>query len=546
MIPALLRRMRAPALAVAFSALAATPSCSVLLDTNGDQCATDGDCVAKGAGFENTMCGPQRTCVCANNKACIDRLGVPAVCRKDDRVCAPLLSQDCTRIHAEPGDLEKDAVILGILLPLTGSDASSGLPDENAAELARREINLAAAGLPPLTAGAQPRPLVFLSCTDADDPVRAARHLAEDVRVPAIIGPAFSGVTTTVAREVTIPDKVLIISPSATSPTLTDLADEGLVWRTCPSDVFQSVTMSGVIANFVEPEIRTSLMLQKTDKIRLAVVNKGDAYGSGLAAAIFKSVTFNGTSAAMNGDQYLQIDYGDADKLSPDDLQKKLAAAVDQIVAFKPHILVTIGTNEAIPGFFTPLEKKWTETSFRPRHVVSDGLQVSEMITAVGTNDELRHRVFGTIAGTQGGNFDLFRNAYNVAFKDGTTPDSYAASAYDAAYLLAYAISSIPKDPITGQGINAGLQKTIPSSKAVPINAGGSEVNKGYKAMLLGGIDYNGASGPLDFDPTTGEAPGDIQVWCVDAKGGTATGFKNSGLFFDARTKTLQGTPSCP
>jgi branched-chain amino acid transport system substrate-binding protein len=535
--------MRGPIVALSLL-LAAAPSCSVILNTTADQCDSDADCAAKGAGFENNVCGPQKTCVfaCQKNHDCIDKLGVEAICHKDDRTCAPLKSQDCLTLHMEPGDLDRDPVILGILLPVTGENAKSMVPPENAVELARRDIQQAAEGLPPITAGGKPRPLVFLTCTDADDPIRAARHLSEVVRVPAIIGPAFSGVTTSVAKEVTIPDKVLIMSPSATSPTLTDLADDGLVWRTCPSDVFQSVAMSGLVEKFVEQEIRTTYMLAASDDIRLAVVHKGDAYGAGLASALFKGLRFNGKSAAANGsDLFLQIDYGDPSKLSDVDQKARRADAVKQLLAFRPHILIEIGTAEAVTDIFSPVEMGWPGSEpIRPRHVVSDGMQIPEIVTAINGNDALRKRVFGTIAGTTGGNFELFRNAYNVAFKDGSTPDSYAASAYDGAYLLAFAIAGVGNGKLDGKAIDAALHKVV--NKRIPINVGQMDLSAGYKAMALDGIDFNGASGPLDFDVTKGEAPADIQVWCVDNKGG----FKYTGLFYDAAKSQIAGTLSCP
>ncbi|MGZ3420632.1 MAG: hypothetical protein ACXVEF_10450 [Polyangiales bacterium] len=539
--------MRGSVAALSFALLlTATPSCSVILNTTADQCSSDADCVAKGAGFENNVCGPQNTCVfaCTKNRDCMDRLGVDAICHASDRTCTALKSQDCQTLHMDPGDLDRDPVILGILLPVTGENAKSMVPPENAIELARREIMQAAEGLPPLASGGKPRPLVFLTCTDADDPIRAARHLSEVVRVPAMIGPAFSGVTTTVAKEVTIPDKVLVMSPSATSPTLSDLADDGLVWRTCPSDVFQSVAMSGLVGKFVEPEIRTTYMLKDTDKIRLAVVHKGDAYGTGLASAIFKGIQFNGKSAAENGsDFYQQIDYGDPSKLSEADQKAKRAAAVTQLLAFKPHILIEIGTAEAVTDVFLPVEMGWPAAEpTRPRHVVSDGLQIPELITAINGNDALRKRVFGTIAGTSGGNFEIFRNNYGVAFKDGSTPDSYAASAYDAAYLLAFAIAGVGSAPLDGKAIDGALHKVVNKKAPMLTDVGQMGLSAGYKAMALDGIDFNGASGPLDFDVSKGEAPADIQVWCVDIKGT----FQYTGLFYDAAKSQMAGSPNCP
>lgn len=50
---------------------------------------------------------------------------------------------------------------------------------------------------------------------------------------------------------------------------------------------------------------------------------------------------------------------------------------------------------------------------------------------------------------------------------------------------------------------------------ALAINADFNEINKGFGAMLGAGIDYDGASGPLDFELATGDAPAEVQAWCV-------------------------------
>ncbi len=532
------------------AAVVASPACSVLVDASAEQCQTDGDCAAKGAAFASTVCGAQKTCVfsCTTNAACIERAGgAPAICHADTGACAPLLSPDCPSVLMTPGDLEKDALVLGLLLPQTGVDASSTIPQVNAVELARREIQKVATGVPGARTEAPPRPLVFVSCTDDDDPVRAARHLAEVVRVPAIIGPGFSGVTTTVATEVTIPAGVLTISPSATSPTLTDLADRGLVWRTAPPDTYQAVAMSRLVQQYVEPEIRDDHGLVASDKIRLAVVHKGDAYGLGLANALFKSLSFNGVGPAANGERYMQIDYGDPQKLNAGELESRIAGTVDQILAFKPNVLITIGTTEAITGVFAQVEARWPASEpIRPRHVVSDGMQAPEMLTVIGSNDALRRRVRGTIAGTSGGSFDLFRNAYAREFTDGSTPDSYAAAAYDAAYLLAFAAAGAGDRPLTGVALDEQLRRTAPRTGRPKVVVGPDQVNLGFAEMRKDGIDFDGASGPLDFDVEKGEAAADIQIWCVHAKSGAAAGFTPTGAFFDARSGLLEGTPTCP
>lgn len=526
------------------------PACSFLVDSAPEQCQTDADCAAKGAAFASTVCSAQNTCVfsCTSNAACIERAGgAPSICHTDTGACAPLLSQDCPKVLMDPGDLEKGAIVLGLLLPQTGTDASSTVSQVNAVELARREIQKVAAGVPGARADAPPRPLAFVSCTDNEDPVRAARHLVDVVRVPAILGPGFSGVTTTVATEVTIPAGVLTISPSATSPTLSDLADRGLVWRTAPPDTYQAFAMAQLVEQFVEPEVRKTYGLVATDEIRLAVVHKGDAYGLGLANALFKSLVFNGRSPAANGDAYVQIDYGDPQKLSADELKTRTDSAVDQLLAIKPHVLISIGTTEAVTDVFGPLEARWPASEpTRARHVVADGLQVPQLLSAIAANDALRSRVRGTIGGTTGGTFDLFKNAYAREFSDGSSPDSYSASAYDAAYLLAFAVAGAGDRPLTGAVIDEGLRRTAPDVRRPKVVVGPDQVNKGFGEMRKDGIDFDGASGPLDFDVEKGEAAADIQIWCVTAKSGSADGFVSTGAHFDARTGLLQGAPLCP
>lgn len=519
-------------------------ACSFIVDTKAEQCESSADCNALGGAFVGAVCSKDKVCLasCTTNRACMDAIGGPAICHRDTSKCAPLLSQDCKTIFSEPNAVEKDnAVVLGILLPQTGENAASMKPRVNAVELARRHIHKANSGLPGVSGGAS-RPLVLLSCTDADDPLRAARHLAEVVRVPAIIGPAFSGVTTNVAKEVTIPRGVLIISPSATSPTLTDLVDNGLVWRTAPSDVLQATAMIQLVEKHIEEDVRTNLMLPMSAQIRLAVVHKGDAYGTGLGGALFKGLRYNGgKTPSANADNYLQIDYGDPTK---GDVSANYIKAVDQLVAFKPHVIITVGTTEAVTEVFAKVEEKWTDPS-RPRHIVADGLQVPELIEKIGTNDQLRRRVYGTIGAATGVNYDSFVNEYKLAFGTDTQADSYAAGAYDATLLVSYAIAAAGNKPLKGSLVNEGLKKTAVTG-AMAIQSGYDDINKAFGAMPGAGIDYNGASGPLNFDVITGEAPADIQIWCVRAASGKASAFVPSGLNFSASSGMIQGSLACP
>ena len=74
------------------------------------------------------------------------------------------------------------------------------------------------------------------TCIDAAAATSAAERLVTSDNVVAIMGADCSGVTTAIANNVAIPNGVTMISPSATSPALTDIEDNGYFFRTAPSD----------------------------------------------------------------------------------------------------------------------------------------------------------------------------------------------------------------------------------------------------------------------------------------------------------------------
>ena len=74
------------------------------------------------------------------------------------------------------------------------------------------------------------------TCTDAAAASAAAERLITSDGVAAIMGADCSGVTTAIANNVAVPKGVVMVSPSATSPALTTINDNGFFFRTAPSD----------------------------------------------------------------------------------------------------------------------------------------------------------------------------------------------------------------------------------------------------------------------------------------------------------------------
>ncbi len=522
------------------SALAAT-QCNAVVDTNIEQCQTTDDCVSKGPAFANAICTAEKICSlaggdCDTNQECLDRFdGKPAICRRPDRTCVALTTPDCDLVFPAAALAEDSTLVLGFMAPLRGEFASNGLPPWEGVQLAVNELDKFGSGLP-LPNGARRR-VAFVACHDLDDPLRVARHLAENVRVPAIIGPAFSGITLDVATKVTIPAGTLLMSPSATSTAITDLQDQGLVWRTAPSDAIQAIPLSGLAAD-LEDRIRASLGMDASEKIRLAVTVKGDAYGLGLANAVLGQLQFNGQAAlsAQNAPFFRRSDYPDpSDQPSYD-----FTGLVADLVAFTPHVVLALGTTESVTKILKGIEDSWPGAN-RPVYVLGDGGRDTELLPLVAASPSLADRIVGTVPGRTTTQFAQFASSFK-GFHQNKTPGSYADTAYDAAYLLAYASVAVGKIQLTGSDFNAGLKKMV---GGVKVPAGPDGINTALNSLTAkNNIDYDGVSGPLDFDVSTGEAPADIVVWCTGIDAGNQPTFIDSGQYFDALQNSLVGTRS--
>ncbi|MCH8346216.1 MAG: ABC transporter substrate-binding protein [Chloroflexi bacterium] len=132
-----------------------------------------------------------------------------------------------------------DPLKIGILVPFTGDLSDFGPAFFDAAKLAAQEIN--AAG------GVFGQDIVLV---DADTGtieatgIESANTLIDVEGVSAIVGAASSAVTLPIAESVTGPAGILMISPSSTSPALTEVADNDFLFRSTISDAAQGVVLA--------------------------------------------------------------------------------------------------------------------------------------------------------------------------------------------------------------------------------------------------------------------------------------------------------------
>ncbi len=387
---------------------------------------------------------------------------------------------------------DPSSFVVGSILPTEGSFGALGLSIQNAIELAVTDINEVGLG--------SGRRIGVVACDSSgmlDQGLEAARYLVEARGVPAIIGPAFSGIFIEATTQVTVPAGVMTISPSATSPLIGDLDDNGLAWRTAASDEFQGVAISDLV--------------RARGLARVIALGKGDAYGRGLLGKVNENI---GVELGEAG--YWSAEYDDPGTVMNPDYATPIIEALNRIPA--PGAVLLLGTNEVsemMRLFEAEFERTNTATSARPRYILADGGKSTDTLDVVDQAPNLMARIEGTEADHRAE--PLFR-AWSLRYQQrfGQAPGIYNTNSYDATFLLAYAAMTVGGgiEP-TGRQL-ADAMARVSDLGAQVINAGPADLGRGRQLLTAGSnINYNGVSGPLNFDLSRGEAPANVSLWRV-------------------------------
>jgi serine/threonine protein kinase len=503
-------------------------------------CCRDADCEPLAGVCQAGSCVARSRVECAHNRECGEKLGTSATCNKVTHACVALDSQDCRTI-AEPGDAEDDATVwLGTLFATRdASQRAFWQPAENAVDLARRDFVEMLRGFPP---GAHSgfRRFALVACDDSVDYRRAADHLV-DVGTPAVIGFTRDLELVDLATSRFAPNGVLAMSAANTTAVLSDLGDRDgsrMVWRTVVSVAQWGQPMAAMVADHFEPTIRRTSALRSRVPMRVALVRRADASALAFGDALLSHLTLNGRPAAQNEHDLRQILLAGPSSVSD---------AATALVDFAPHLLVLFDRWDVLLPLIRELERRWPATEpSRPTYFVPWMLASRDLFDFIGDDAQRRKRFFGlsTPANTQtNGKFVL---RYNEVFAEHTTLATSPSTAYDAAYLLAYAASAIPGDEdVTG----AGLAKRLATFgvEGPSIEVGPGSIAAGVRAaQTQRGLHLLGATSDLALDPRAGEIGADEVLMCVavDEKGRAFDG-RESGLRWDARAKRLGGKFDC-
>ncbi|MFQ3622646.1 MAG: ABC transporter substrate-binding protein [Acetobacteraceae bacterium] len=365
---------------------------------------------------------------------------------------------------------------LGAILSASGGLAAFVPPIRAGIMLAIEEINAAGGVL-------DGQRLALAEADDQTNPqvgVQVATRLVQADNVPLIIGPMASGITIAVANAVTIPAGVPIISPSATAPAVSDLNDSDTVFRTAVPDGLQGAVLGRITrARGIE---------------RAAVIAINNDYGRGLAGAFQRGFERHGGSITA-------VQNFEADRPSYRAELQTLAGRGN------PQALVVI----AYPGSGgITILRNAIENAFFNRFILTDGMRDQSVVQAVGAQQ--MEGTFGTAPGSAA--TPERRAAYEAAFRR-ANPNldpaaAFVAQAYDAVYVAALAIQR------AGRADRAAIRAALREVANPPGEVVGPGEWARARQLLAAGtaIDYEGASGPVNFNDT-GDAEGKIEVWAV-------------------------------
>ncbi|MBP7003072.1 ABC transporter substrate-binding protein [Amaricoccus sp.] len=369
------------------------------------------------------------------------------------------------------GAMAQDTANVGIILGFTGPLESITPHMAAGAELAFKEVSdsgklLGGTKLNPVRADS--------TCIDAAAATAAAERLITAEKVAAIVGADCSGVTIAIANNVAVPNGVVMISPSATSPALSTLDDKGLFFRTSPSDARQGEVFAQV--------------LKERGISEVAVTFTNNDYGKGLADAFVSAFTAAGGKVLINQPH--------------EDGKGDYSAEVAALAASGAQHLMVFGyVDQGGRGIIQAALDTGAFESF----FLGDGMYGQSLIEAIGP--ELDGKVVGIVPGTDNPNVASFVETAKAAGFDGTS--SYTGESYDAAALIALAMQK------AGSTDRAGIAAAITEVANAPgeqINVG--ELAKGLEILAGGGdVDYVGVTGVELIGP--GEAAGSYREYEV-------------------------------
>lgn len=375
-----------------------------------------------------------------------------------------------------PASAADSQLKIGGIIPLTGGLAFLSPPEIAGLHLAVDEIN---------AAGGVLGKKVTLEILDSGDGTTleiadqsATKHLANKVDV--IIGAASSGVTRSIINKIT-GAKVVQISMANTAPDLSTWKDGGYYFRTAPSDLLQGK----IIGNQI---------LQDAAK-NVAIVFQDTSYGVGLKDVAAATLTKGGATVASYA--------------FPEN-ESNFTSIVDKALATDPDAVLLISYDES----------KKAVPAFKAKGFAGSNIYFVDGNLADYSKESFAAYLNGAKGTLPGGKLvDSFKKKLSDKYKEKTgkvlAEFSYGAETYDAVMLAAIAAQAA-KDA-SGPGIRKELTNVSLAGKGKVKVKTFADALKALKAGKK--VDYDGQSGPIEFDKNGDPGGAFIGIYRFNAKG---------------------------
>ena len=388
-----------------------------------------------------------------------------------------LYNQDASKTEKSADNEIKIGVILGF----TGPIESLAPVMAKSAEMAMDEVNKSgnfmngSNQLIPVRADS--------TCVDAAAAQAAAERLITSDKVSAIMGADCSGVTTAVLKNVAMPNGVLMISPSATSPALSTEPDNDLFFRTAPSDARQG-------------EVIADLLMEKGFK-SAALTHTNNDYGKGLAASIKKNYEAKGGTITITA--------------SHEDGKGDYSSEVAALAQASGDILIVAGyLDQGGKGIIqASLDADAFSKFFLPDGMIGDSLP-----KAIGPD---LNGSIGSVPGTDSPGAAKYSELAKAA---GFESGPYGPESYDAAALIMLAMEAAKSTDSNVFKNNVMDIANAPGEKIYP-----GELGKALKLIKEGKeIDYVGATA-LEL-VGSGESSGSFAEILIDNEKTNKVGYR--------------------
>ena len=292
------------------------------------------------------------------------------------------------------------------------------------------------------------------TCKDSDAATAAAEGVIAQ-GVTSIIGAVCSEVTKTILLSSAVPNKIVMISPAATSLELISLVDRGYFFRTAPSDIRGGQILADITKD------------RKIKKVAITYTN--DNYGKGLAEAYKVAVESHDikvTSITAHEDN--KTDY---------------SSEVATLASAGGDALAVIGYLDQ--GGKGVIQASLDSGAFN-KFILSDRMIGQSL---VDTFAKQLKKSFGYIPGSTGIGRSYFTKIANINGINSLGP--YTGESYDAAAIIVLAMQAAGS--VDGTAIAKKIMDVAngPGTKIYP-----GELKKGLDLLAKGKkIDYEGATG---------------------------------------------------